>query len=127
MRLSACLSVAGLHPSLSDSLTRFCTLLIASAEVVLSDRSQAAVLAVQKEIADSSIHERAHVPPKAASVTEWNEIRDVFEWTDNKFGRIDVVLSSAGVTERPGFDDATYDGAALPASVQPPGKKQVLG
>lgn len=97
---------------------RFATLAATlGAEVVLSDRSQAAVLAVQKEIADSSIHERAHVPPKAASVTEWNELRNVFEWTDNKFGRIDVVLSSAGVTERPGFDDATYDAQG---KLQPP-------
>ena len=35
----------------------------------------------------------------AASVTQWSEMVDIFDWTVSKFGRVDMVVANAGIME----------------------------
>ena len=84
-----------------------------SARLVLADISEKGL---QKTA--SSIKEAGHTHKDAATiapivnVTKWEQQRDVFEFAEKKLGKIDVVVSCAGVTERqPGFLIDKYDSA----------------
>jgi NAD(P)-dependent dehydrogenase (short-subunit alcohol dehydrogenase family) len=61
-----------------------------------------------KTFGEGALDEAMVVGPKT-NVTSWEDQRKLFEFADKKFGRIDVVVVSAGVTEAPGFDMDSYD------------------
>jgi len=110
--------ITGAGSGIGAAFARFAATL--GAEVILSDRNEEAARKVANGILESSVHERAHVAP-AASVTDWDQLLSLFEWVDGKFGEIDVVLASAGVTEfdKPGFDMDVLgkDGKLLPPNL----------
>ena len=50
----------------------------------------------------------------AASVMQWSEMVDVFDWTVNKFGRVDMVVANAGIMESSPVLDMQIDERGRP-------------
>lgn len=102
---------------------------------MLVDFNEQAIKNLKDEIDGNNVSGEAHVTPRTSvtvrmtpdnrgdslismklilpsmSLQDWNSLRSVFEWADQKFGRIDSVIACAGVTEdqHPSYDTDVLD------------------
>ncbi|KAK9897790.1 NAD(P)-binding protein [Cystobasidium minutum MCA 4210] len=89
----------------------FCTFAATLGSIlVLVDFNEDSIKTLKREIDESNVSGEAHITPRT-SVSDWNGLRSVFEWADQKFGRIDSVIACAGVTEdqNPSYDAEVLD------------------